>query len=60
MSRISLGLLALTAFCSGTLRAGESTPFPWDHEGYRSILDASAVAKGEGQPILVGLSGSHG
>ena len=60
MNRTWLMILALAAFSAGELRAGESAPFPWDYEGYRSILDAAALAKGGNQPILVGLSGGHG
>ncbi|MHC5038765.1 MAG: hypothetical protein ACYTHM_15765 [Planctomycetota bacterium] len=58
MRPVILPTFALAICLAGTASAQESTsPFPWDHRGYRSILDASPIAKEKSARILVGLSG---
>ncbi|MHC4601496.1 MAG: hypothetical protein ACYS47_21085 [Planctomycetota bacterium] len=60
MNRTWMLVIALAACSAGTMQAEAAPSFPWDYEGYRSILDAAALAQKENQFILVGLSGSHG
>ena len=56
MKRVLVAALAVV-FVASNARAEKSAPFPWDHEGYCSLLAAAKDAKDHSKRLLVGLSG---
>ena len=56
-----IGLVLLVVTMSALPGAAETDDsFTWDHEGYRSLVDAAVKAKERKAPLLVGLFGGPG
>ena len=59
MRGFGLTLLAVALAVAPGASAQEAS-FTWEHEGYRSLVDAAAEAKERGALLLVGLFGGPG